>query len=95
MERLSRRSFTRRVVAVTLLPTLTGRAQSQKEPPVPAGPEKVAGYTPDAADREAMDRFLADQEKALAPLRAVPLSNDLSPATVFHALSTASRSRRP
>jgi hypothetical protein len=95
MERLSRRSFTRRVVAAALLPTLTARSQSEKEPRVPAGPDTVAGYTPDGTEREAMNKFLSDQEKALAPLRATPLANDLAPAIVFHTISPASRSRRP
>jgi|WetSurMetagenome_2_1015567.scaffolds.fasta_scaffold72720_3 hypothetical protein len=95
MERLSRRSFTRRVIAASLLPALTVRSPAQTNPPAPGGPEKVAGYTPDAEDRAAMNRFLADQEKGLVPLRATPLPNDLAPATVFRSLSPTTRSRRP
>jgi hypothetical protein len=84
MPRISRRDFTRRIAAVSLLPVLTSPSAPQSESPPSAFPEKVAGYTPSPAEREAMSRFLAEQEKMLAPLRTVELPNDLAPVTVFH-----------
>jgi len=83
LERISRRSFARRIAAVSLLPVLVSPSRPQVETPSVVLPEKVAGYTPDAPERAAMARFLEDQEKALAPLRARALPNDLAPATVF------------
>jgi len=83
MERLSRRTFTRRVAAASLLPVLTSPSRPQAKAAPVGLPDTVAGYRPGAVEREAMARFLDDQEKALAPLRSRALPNDLAPATVF------------
>ena len=91
MQTLSRRNFARRLAAASLLPVLASPSRAQTE--TPSLPATVAGYTPDATEREAMAKFLADQEKSLAPLRAVTLPNDLAPATVFRAPYTRNASR--
>jgi hypothetical protein len=93
MERISRRSFTRRVAAVSLLPVLAARSRAQIGPPPLPGPDAIAGYIPDDAEREAMNRFIAEQEKEFATVRAIVLSNDAAPATVFRTMLTAEQSK--
>jgi hypothetical protein len=84
MERISRRTFARRLTALPFLPAIVARGQDQ-QPTIPqATSGTIAGYAPTDDERAAMRRFLARQEELLTPLRKQALPNDLAPASVFH-----------
>jgi hypothetical protein len=82
MEKLSRRTFGKYLLAATTLPLTVPQAQApsterQTFPPI------IAGYTLTAEEKRLAEKFFATHEKNMASLRARDLPNALAPALFF------------
>ena len=78
MKTISRRAFARTLITAAVIPPVAAATQTvQQTPQITASP--VGGYLPTAEEQRLMDKFLADHEARMAPLRERRLGNDLSP----------------
>ncbi len=91
MGSMTRRDFTRHVLAAGFLPVTTGIIQQEKSETSPSLPDAIAGYTLTPEDKTLAAKFLAAHEKAMAPLRATDLPNSLVPSFVYRVEPPASK----
>jgi hypothetical protein len=83
MNKLTRRTFGKRVLAAGALPLLKLELQTSNPEPQIIIPDKLAGYKLSAEEKLLATKFLTTQEKNMAPLRERDLPNSLAPSFVF------------
>jgi hypothetical protein len=86
MEKLSRRTFSRYLLAATTLPLKS--AEASPLPQIssatnPTIPDIIAGYRLTADDKRLAEKFFAMHEKNMASLRERELPSALAPAFLF------------
>jgi hypothetical protein len=84
MPSLSRREFSKRLLAATILPShLTANAAEQQETGSSAVLDVVAGYRLTDDEKELMRKFVDVHERNMAALRYRDLPNGLPPLFTF------------
>lgn len=84
MNKLSRRTFGKRILAASALPLLKYPVPEQQTPaPVAVVPDTIAGYKLTQEDKQLAAKFLSTHEKNMAALRERDLPNSLAPNFLF------------
>jgi len=86
MRPVSRRLFTKQLLAASVLPLAKSYPQETHSSEIRASlhvPDSIAGYTLTADDKELAAKFLSDHDNKLNSLRGTGLPNSLAPAILF------------
>ena len=78
MNKLTRRTFGKRILATGVLPLLPQRSHAQTEATALI-PPAIAGYKPTAEERALTEKYLSTHEKNFSSLRERDLPNSLAP----------------
>jgi len=95
VNKLSRRTFGKRILAASAVPLLRleplpGQTETT---PSPIVPDAIAGYKLTAEDKQLAVKFLSTHEKNMSALREKDLLNSLAPNFIF--ASPTTNEKRP
>ncbi len=84
MDKLTRRTFGKHLLAASTLPLINLPSSAQETTnPETTVPDTIAGYRLTPEDKQLALKFLANHEKNMLPLREKELPNSLAPAFIF------------